>query len=1023
MYKFYLKSLLLLKHNLLVSIILILCLALLCVLILSKKTFDNDIATMLPENSEAQKTLRFINTSNLANKIIISLHLKDYSYTLNDLQKQIQLLADRLDSPLIDKVDYKLSAASPLDELEALTPCLPQMLGKSTVDRLEKSMNPSETKKIVNSLYQRLISPAGLGQSTFISGDPFGLKNPILKKIQTLKNIWGFKMAPGQNYFISRDLHNGMLILQTNVRGTNTFQSKKLIAVIQKQLDTLPQWISADIISSHLRALSNEKVIKKDIKFTLILSFIGFILLFAIFYKYDFRCLLIMLLPILATLFVLTGMTLIFDKTLLFVVGLGGVVVGIAVDYGIHIYSAMASGRHFRGAVRVIRPLVAGGLTTFGVFAVFMFSDTPGYHQLGVFAGFSIILSLLFSILFLPVLFANANFPRFSTEWLCKITENLRKYPYIIFACWFVLIIFSTYLFSQIRFADDLQQLDGSKAEIEDVEKRFQKIWQSTERPAILAISRESMEAAAKDTEATCAILRIKTEGQFFCATDIWPSATIRKENLSHFKRFAAEGKLRKLEEQLDIQAREKGFMSNSFTPFFNALRDGIKNAEKQKLPMMFQTLVNQLCNSKNGNHTFFIFFPDKANLVQDVRSLSSKSNNTFVISRNAFRQMLSEVVMTRIFTLVCIALLVVVIVTFLLMRKVTQTFLALLPVLSAIIITGGFFVLFSIPVNAAACIGAIVVIGLAIDYGIFMTNELNEKCKSNVLPAISLSSLTTLIGAGAIIFAIHPMLRSVGFVLCFGVFTAWLTSIAVIPAIWELFKKNKVLTKSFFHLFIIFIMLSGVGCSTTNPFKRSPLPLLPDKKPDQLLENFRKRQSRSFSALSGIVFNWHSQKVSSLCVVKVNHTNRKISVLGMNLMGVKLFEAAGDAQKAKLLFSALDMKLKRPNAFAEIMIKDISRIYFDKIPTGTYSIIREDKEIIFSSFPSKSQVFKYYFGGSPVVLLKKQAFDDNSLLWQIDYYNYKKNEELLIPHSVFLQNKKYDYYLEIRLKELTSKE
>jgi predicted exporter len=1014
MRKFYLKSLLLLRAKRRLALVLVSVLTLACVLILAGSSFDNDVAEMLPENSAARKTLRFINESKLANRIIISLRLNDPSHSLNDLCQQVEALAAGLKLPGVDKIDYKLTAASPLNELRKLTPCLPQIMGNEARIKLEKILYSSGMKKLVDSLYQRLSSPVGMGQSELISSDPFDLKLPLLKKLQSFQNIWGIKTAPGQNYFISRDLRSAMLIIHTQVTGTNTVQSRELIAGIKKILEKkLPSWVSADIIAGHLRALSNEKVIKKDIAFTLTLSFIGFLLLFALFYRYDLRCLLILLTPVLATVFVLAAMTFVFDKTLLFVAGLGGVIVGIAVDYGIHIYSAMASGRHFRGAARVIRPLTAGGLTTFGVFAVFMFSDTPGYRQLGVFAGCSIILSLLMAEFFLPVIFVKAKIPAFTTGKLHGLSEHLKKYPRIIFICWLTLTAASIYFVSQISLADDLRQLDASGEEIEQAEERFRETWGNRDRPAILVISGKNREEAAQRAASSCAILRFKADVEVFCATDIWPSEQVRYDNVKSLRCF----ELNELEKTLNRQATVKGFADDAFSPFFAAFRAGIEEPEKQKLPEMFQSLIDQTVNSRPGAYSFFIFFRDEPELVRMVRGLSGKS---VVVSGNAFRQMLSEAVLGKIFKLVCFALLIVVLITFLLTRRLSRTILALLPVASALLVTGAFFELFAIPVNAAACIGAVVVIGLAIDYGIFMADGLGRKHRGSVLPAITLSSLTTLIGAGAVIFAVHPMLRSVGIVLCVGIFTAWLTSVAVIPALWKLFCKNKAPAA----LLLIFLAAFALtGCSGPDPFKRRALPLLPQETPEKQLAAFKERQSESFTALSGIVFTWGSRKISSLCLVEVGHQTRQIKLAGMNLMGVKLFEAAGDARQAKLLYSALNLKLKRSDDFADAMIRDISKIYFDNIPQEPYSVERGEKEIIFTVSPDKSQFLKYYFGGSPLVLLKKQAFNDNILCWQVTYYRYKKVGKRLIPYEIFYRNEKYDYYLEVRQKEITPKE
>ncbi|MDD5599831.1 MAG: hypothetical protein PHV82_17945, partial [Victivallaceae bacterium] len=127
--------------------------------------------------------------------------------------------------------------------------------------------------------------------------------------------------------------------------------------------------------------------------------------------------------------------------------------------------------------------------------------------------------------------------------------------------------------------------------------------------------------------------------------------------------------------------------------------------------------------------------------------------------------------------------------------------------------------------------------------------------------------------------------------------------------------------------------------------------------------------------------------------------------------------------QRAKLLYSAMNLKLKRPDDFADAMIRDISRIYFDKIPQKPYLLERNEKEIIFTVSPGKSKVVKYYFGGSPLVLLKKQAFNDNILCRQVSYYRYRKVGKRLIPYEIFYRNEKHDYYLEVRQKEITPKE
>lgn len=789
MFKFYLKLLLIVNRHRLFTVVSLLVLALISGGLLTRTKFNNDISMMLPEHSEAAKTFRFIAQTGLTNKVIISLRLNDDKHAVADMTAYVDQLVKKLDSPLISRVDYRISAGSPLDDLNAMTPLIPQVTGSAAVEKLERMLDPAQSQKKINVIYRKLTSFMGTGQLELTRNDPFDLKKGLLKKLQGFSRIWGYQMAQGQNYFISRDLREAMLVLDTKVKGTDGLHAKALITMLRQALADLPAWLTADIISSHLRSLSNEKVIKRDIRLTLTLSFIGFLLLFSLFFKYDFRCLLLMLVPALATLYMLAIMSLGFNALSLFVIGLGGVIIGIAVDYGIHVYAAMASGRRIRGPVAIAKPLLAGGLTTCCVFVVFIFSGTPGYCQLGIFAGGSILICLALTLVVLPALLPKQPFPEFTDNLLSRLTDFVTLHPKPFVFIWLILFSGAIYLFSQVTFNNNLQQLDGSEAAIGIAEQRFHKAWSSKAQPAILAVAAKSVAAARLKAEKISHLLRHKVKGEFFSITDIWPSAETRMANLKTWQAFAASGKLDKLEQQVRRQAEAKGFDRTLFQPFFSGIRTGISQAQQQQLPGMLAAIAQRTTKRVGEQHIVFIFFPDQAALVKKVRTLFSSRPDCFIISRNAFRQMLFEAVTGRIVTLALWAIGVVCLITFLAFRRVGQTLLALLPVGSAIIGSGAFFVLFNIPVNAATCIGSIVVVGLAVDYGIFMVDSLKNNSSKHVLAAIVLSSLTTLIGAGAVIFAQHPMLHSVGMILYGGITIAALTALIIIPAIWTLRK------------------------------------------------------------------------------------------------------------------------------------------------------------------------------------------------------------------------------------------
>jgi predicted exporter len=113
-----------------------------------------------------------------------------------------------------------------------------------------------------------------------------------------------------------------------------------------------------------------------------------------------------------------------------------------------------------------------------------------------------------------------------------------------------------------------------------------------------------------------------------------------------------------------------------------------------------------------------------------------------------------------------------------------------MVPPITSLIWLLGIMRLTGMQVNVANMIAGVVVIGLASDYGIFMSfwNKTDEQ--TGTIFSITLCTLTTVIGAGALVFAKHPALWSVGVTVVVGVMTGFLTSILVVPKLGELWGE-----------------------------------------------------------------------------------------------------------------------------------------------------------------------------------------------------------------------------------------
>ena len=99
---------------------------------------------------------------------------------------------------------------------------------------------------------------------------------------------------------------------------------------------------------------------------------------------------------------------------------------------------------------------------------------------------------------------------------------------------------------------------------------------------------------------------------------------------------------------------------------------------------------------------------------------------------------------------------------------------------------------------NVASLIALMVVGGFSIDYGTFVIHQKEHDLKTNTYLGVSLSALTAFCGAGALMFAKHPVLFTYGITMVCGVVAGYISAIFVVPAVYRRVIKKKALSEVF---------------------------------------------------------------------------------------------------------------------------------------------------------------------------------------------------------------------------------
>jgi predicted exporter len=763
--------------------------------------YNNNIELMLPQDAAVQNTMRFLREANFSDKLVISLKLNDELRTTQDLILAADELAASIkSSPLVKQVISNVSASNVASEMISFLKVAPQLLGPESLSRIESQISPDGVKERLKFIYRQSLSPGSSFFMPFLRVDPLGLFSGILRNIENLSMALGYDVVINNGHLISRDGRHAMVIVKTPVALTDGFGARKLIAYLRGELNKLPDFISADIIAGHMHTVSNEDVIKKDIRLTSIIASLAFLLLFLFFFR-DLRAVMVFLAPLAAVAVSINITYFVFKNLSYSVIGMGTVISGIAIDYGIYVYMAVRkAGGSLETLRRVIRPVIYSALTTVGVFAVFFFSSVKGYHQLAFFSNSSIILCLIFSLFILPHFLSQEKKPAstFAAQnpplpFSFKLRDSLCIF------CWVAIMIMMFISGMGLRLNNDITQFDGAGKEVVSAEEKFHNAWGGKVMPAVLVVSGKTLEGAYQNnTDIYEAAIKTIGKDKFTSFASVWPGLNTRKANRLRWQEFWSTELESKLQNMLADYGRVYDFSAGAFQPFFQQLHPASRILQdagdlevEPKGFAFFDSLKEQYVVKKEDGYQVLSFFPDEDKYITRLSAISNDCPGAFIVSRKNFSNTVSHALGTELIFLSLLAVFFTAALTFLLLKDIRLSVIALVPVITSIIMIAGVIPKARLALNMSSIIASMIVVGIVSDYGMFVVYFCLHKFQTGTYLAVTFAAVTTLIGAGALLFARHPLLFSVGVTLVTGVLSGYLSSLIVIPPLFRLWIKE----------------------------------------------------------------------------------------------------------------------------------------------------------------------------------------------------------------------------------------
>lgn len=762
-------------------------------LLFSQVSFREDISEMLPVSLKEE--LQLFQNSPLSNKIFIVVK--------SPSEEESRKTADIVSYKFIEDGDLGLSfSRTDEDFILSYYYSAPKLWNADFAAKVEKLTEDKTVKAKMEENYKALLSPAGVFVKDFITADPLGMIPVFAEELKTLNLSSTLEARNG--YISSADGKEILLIFNYPQNSLDSVQAKRINAVFDGFKNELPADTDVFMMGAVRYTNENNSIIMRDVKIILLVSAFFMLTLFLVFLRTG-KALLIYLVPPAVMSFGAVAAYLFFGGLSGITIGFGSVLMGLAIDYSVYMYFAMKASKEnerFINAGKMVKPIAASAVTSIVTFSLLFFSSIPLFKQIALFSASGLAAALFLALFAAPLIFECEGKPE-------KTLGKVKPFFSFSAAVVLLLILFVSAAVSVkfINFNASLDSVNTVSKQFESDSEKFEKLTGSAyNNNAFFFVFGETAEEALENNE----LLSAENAGVLKFA-ELYPSQKTAAENMSAWKKFWDPLKIEKIKKEIEDFSKGKGLKPEIFEPFYEFLRTGEAPYEEE---FSLNDIYNPLIKYNDG----FAF----VNIVAADAGIRQKEPiRTLFVSNGSLQEKIMSDISKNVAAIMFILMTGTFLVLILWLKNVQFALVAMLPPLCGIC---GFLVVsavLGIEINLFGLFAAPLLIGLGIDYGIFMIYQQKGETELHPVKAVIVAALSTVIGFGSLMAAGHKVLFIIGFMVFTGILTAIAVSIFILPSL----LKN---TKKGLMLLMICFFLPFAGCATYGVkynVKEPPLP------------------------------------------------------------------------------------------------------------------------------------------------------------------------------------------------------
>ena len=690
---------------------------------------------------------------------------------------------------------------------------VPLFMDTTLYPHLESLLTQEAIEQQMAANYDLLISPQGMAFREVVRQDPVGLRNLFIGNTSSLAEMFGGNYKMVYRHFFTPDTSVALAFLSPNFKSFDSKAGTRLIEMIETEIAVFnaenPD-IEVLFHGAPVQSVFNSRQIKKDLALTLGVSVLFICLIIGLCFKNKSTLLMLLGPVVYGTFFSLTCIYLIKGSMSLLAIGIGAIVLGVALSYCLHVLTHF---KYVNDPVKVLKdqtaPILLGCITTLGAFMGLLFTDSALLQDFGIFASLALTGTIFFCLIFLPHFFRPKSNKRSDKAfaWLEKInTFPLDRQRWLLI-CITIVCAVCCYTSQWVTFDSDLKNIGYHEPEVvRSRELLAEKTTQGNASIFYATTSHDLDSALQYNKQMTAMLDSMYAAGAIqglSKAASLFPTTHEQEVRIQYWRNFWTPERIAEIRDRLTTAGTTYSFRANTFDPFFDLLANDYEPVAIYHADIIPDELLSNMIEYTDSTYLVFTSAQMPEEQKWQVSQEVAAQPNRIVIDPIFYTSNMVRVMNDDFSTVLGISSGFVFLVLLLAYRNLLRAILAFIPMGISWYVVLGIMGLSGLQFNLINIVISTFIFGIGVDYSIYVMDGLTGSAHRSYpellmyhKTAIFFSAVVLIIGVGSLVLATHPAMKSVGLTTLIGMSSTVLLTYTLQPFLYHWLAKNRYLGK-----------------------------------------------------------------------------------------------------------------------------------------------------------------------------------------------------------------------------------